>query len=121
VTVKHIEQLSSTECVVEQYTVGLRASLQNNMHLTLLPHAQGFELADALEDVWHAIEVLMADAEATRHRVVLVCRGEPSESAIRFEGLLRSIGFCVAIHPMRDSAPLRFGMSGKFDSIPTVD
>lgn len=121
VTVEHIEQLSSNECVVEQYAIGLRASLQNNMHMSLQPHAKGLELEFSSDDVWRAIEVLMADTEVRRHRVVLVCRGEASASAIRVAEHLRSLGFRVAIHPMPDGAPLKFGMSGRFAPGATVD
>jgi len=121
VTVEHIAQLSTTETVVGQYEVGLRASLQNNMHLTLQPHAQGTELDFSSDNASRAIDAFMADAEATRHRVVLVCRGEVSEPATRVAELLRSRRFRVTIHPMPDGAPVKFGMSGKFAPSPAVD
>ncbi len=104
VSVEHIALLSSTKLVVDNYEVGLRSSLQNNMHLTLLPTARGLTLNLPEEALTHGIRAIVDDTEAKQYRVVLICRGEITASAERvavhlgLKGLSSTFILCQPTH-----------------------
>lgn len=108
VTVEHIALLTNTLLHVGSYSVNLKASLQQNLSLTRIPGRAGIPLAG------EAAENLLRQIDPGREQAIIFLREPISPSLEAALARFARKEIAVHLHPINESAPLRFGMTGAF-------
>ena len=114
VTVKHIALLTSTELKVGPYQVDLKASLSQNLSLTLLPESQGLSLAADSPETIGSLAALAAGIDPVKEKLILILRNAPTPEVEQAIAFFKQQKIQVVVHPKPDKLPLKFGMPGAF-------
>ena len=115
ITKEHISLLTNTELKVGSYSVDLKASLQKNLRLSLLPGSRGILHGEASPGASQELTAIVAGVNPEKERVVLIVREQPTPALQQVIELFGQNRVKVLVHPRYDDGPLNFGMSGDFD------
>ncbi|MBU1692684.1 MAG: arabinogalactan endo-1,4-beta-galactosidase [Verrucomicrobia bacterium] len=114
VTVEHIALLTQTELKVGSYAAHLKASLQQNLSLELMPGSEGISLVGEGPAVTGGLKAIAAGINPTRMKLVLILRNDSTPEIKQAITFFEQKGIQVDVHPKHDEAPLKFGMCGAF-------
>ncbi len=115
VDINHINKLKQTELVVGGHRVDLKGSLTQNLLLYPQPGSHGTPLADAGKPDGKALAALTRGLDPHAHRIVIFAREPQDQGLASLVGGLENRGFEVVTQPVREDAPLRFGLCGAFE------
>jgi hypothetical protein len=99
---------------VGPYQVDLKASLSQNLSLTLLPESQGLSLAADSPETIGSLAALAAGIDPAQEKLVLILRNAPTPEVEQAIAFFKQQKIQVVVHPKPDKLPLKFGMPGAF-------